>query len=178
MSLMFIDSAPAGAVNAALVDTIAKAKAEFRTLGYEEEWATGGYGIASIRPLHMQCGSATWAGSHHWGISYATSETWTAWISITMTELAYEVITGMFNLDATPITRAIYMTASGKALPTMNIEEMYAYEISRMFFKKPVVIGPSRPFDFYTKCVGAIATENLGLTGFTIGPHGYLIIRD
>jgi len=175
--LKFVDDKPTAAIAAALGEIKSKAATEFRNQSFEGEWATSGYGITSIRPAHIQAGAAAWAGSHHWGASYAASETWTAWVNITQTELAYELITGIFNLEAIPKTVEVYFTMAGIDLPTLNVEALYAEDLSRMFFQKPLYVSPSKPWTTYLKAVGGIGTERIGMLGYTVGTHSYLILR-
>ena len=175
--LKFVDDKPTAAIAAAVGTVKAKAATEFKNQAFDGEWATSGYGITAIRPYHIQAGGATWAGSHHWSISYAASETWTNWINITQTDLAYELITGIFNLAALPITVEMGFQMAGITLPTLNIEAMYAEDLSRMYFTKPISISPAKPWLLQTKAVGGIATERLGLMGYTVGTHSFLILR-
>ena len=176
--LKFVDDKPTAAIAAALNDVKGKAAIEFKNQSFEGEWATSGYGITAIRPTHIQAGAAaTWGSCHAWEASYAASETWTAWVNITQTQLAFELITGIFNLEALPKTTEIYYEMAGISLPTLNIEAMYAEDLSRMFYQKPLYVSPSKPWTMYIKGIGGTGRERLGLLGYTIGPHSFLILR-
>lgn len=176
--MRYTNDRPDAAIKQAVDFAIQEADKFFKNSGFKGEWATEGFGITSIRPKHVAAGGGSWASSHYWGISYAASETWLAWVSLTQTDLAYEVITGLFNLEASPITSEIYMRMAGIDLPTLNIEEMYAYEESRIFWRKPVMISPEKSWEFNMKAVLGIGIERVGMLGYTIASHPYLILRE
>ena len=174
--LHFTDERPDPQIKQAISKTIAEAITYYKNQTYEGEWATGGIGIASIRPYHIQAGGAAWGSSNYWASSYAASVTWEAWINITQTDLAYEILTGYFNLGVAPKTVEFYHTMAGKALPTVNIEEFYALDVSRFYWKKPMTISPSKPWEVRHKGIDT-GVEREGLTGYTVGPHSFLILR-
>jgi hypothetical protein len=170
------DEKPLAEIKMALQNAQAAAVREFSNMSYEGEWAVTGYGIATIRPYHIQAGGALWGSSNYWASCFAASNTWEAWIDITQTDLAFEIITGQFNLEASPKETEIYLVASGKSLPTMNIEEAYALGIQRFYWSKPVVIYPSKPWQFYHKGLD-VGIEREGLSGWTMATQAFLILR-
>lgn len=175
--MRYSNERPDAAIKQIVDHTVGEAAKYFKNAAFKGEWATEGFGITAIRPQHVGAGNSFWGGSHYWSACYAASETWSSWISATQTDLAYEVITGLFNLEASPITSELYLRMSGVDLPTLNVEEMYAYDISRLFFKAPVSISPTKPWDLYMKAVLGIGIERIGLLGYTVAAHPYLILR-
>lgn len=175
--LKFPGESPVGNINAALQKVIADAKKEWSNLDYGEEWATNGYGITSIRPKHVQCGGAAWGSSNFWASCFAASVTWEAWINITQTDAAFEIVTGWFDLEVSPKVAEIYFSAAGKELPSINIEDVFSFDGDTGFwFRKPLAIYPNKPWAFYRKGINT-GIEREGLKGFTVATQAFLIGR-
>jgi hypothetical protein len=175
--MRYTDEKPLAAIKAAIMNAQSAASREFRNMSFDGEWATSGYGITTIRPYHIQAGGANWGSSNYWASCFAASVTWEDWINITQTDLAFEIICGMFNLEASPKTTDVSLEAAGKTLPSLNIEETYAMDISRFYWAKPVVIYPSKPWKFQHKGIDT-GVEREGLVGWTMATQAFLILRN
>jgi hypothetical protein len=171
------DKKPEGVVEALIQKVLADAKTLWPTLGYTEGWVGTGFGIATLRPRHVGGGgSIYWGSSHVWASSFVASNTWEAWISMTQTDAAYVICTGMFNFEPAPKSMEIYLALDGKDLPTMNIEEMYALELPRAYWKWPWSISPQKPWIFNHKGINT-GVEREGLLGYCVGTRAYLLTR-
>lgn len=167
---------PDATIGKAIEDAKTMAKKEWPNQAYQGEFPDNGYGISVIRPYHIKAGAAAWGSSNYWASSYAASVTWEAWIDITQTDMAFEILTGYMNLQAVPKTVEVYIKADGREQPTLNIEEFYTYDVARLFWKAPVVISPSKAWSFYHKGTNT-GVEREGLLGYTMGPRAFLILR-
>lgn len=174
--MAYTQQRPDGEVQAAIELAKSKAIQEFSNQQFQGEYPDTGYGIVAMRPYHIQAGGTAWGSSNYWASSYAASVTWEAWINITQTELLFEILCGMWNYEAVPKTVEIYVTADGRDFPTINIEEMYAYDVARIFWKKPLVISPKKNWAFYHKGTNT-GVEREGILGYTLGTRSYLIKR-
>lgn len=175
--MRFTNARPDGVVNEAIERAKGLAKTQFKNMGFDGEFPVSGYGITTMRPYHIQAGGTNWGSSDYWASCFAASLTWENWISITQTDLAFEILTGMFNLAITPKTVEVYIQADGHQMPTINVEEMYAYDVSRLFWKRPMVITPEKSWDFARKGLNT-GVEREGLMGYTLGTRAYLILRN
>jgi hypothetical protein len=175
--MRYTDEKPLAAIKAAIGNAQSAAAREFRNATFDGEWAQSGYGITTIRPLHVKAGGTNWGSSNYWASSYAASVTWEDWISIVQSDSAFEIIAGMFNLEASPKTLAVGLTAAGKTLPSLNIEETYAMDISRFYWVKPIVIYPNKPWAFAHKGINT-GVEREGLVGWTMATQAFLITRN
>ena len=174
--MRYTNAKPGTAIKAAIGKAIQLAKADWKNAAYQGEWATGGFGITTIRPYHIQAGAANWGSSDYWASCFAASLTWEAWIDITQTDMAYEIITGFFNLEIAPKTVESYFTAAGKDLPTLNMESMYTLDVSRLYIPQPIVIMPEKPWKYYHKGLNT-GVEREGFLGYTLAKHAFLILR-
>jgi len=144
-------------------------------LQYEGEYPSKGFGITTLRPRDVYTAS-TMLGSAYWTISIAAASTWQDWIDVALTDMAYVIVTGIFNIDPAPKTVEIRGKCAGNDLPVVNIEEMYAWDLARAWFTKPFWAKPSDGITI--RAMGKAATtvgERLGLLGYTVGKRAYLI---
>lgn len=174
--MAYTQQRPDGAVQQAIELAKTKAIQEFTNLAFQGEYPETGYGIVTIRPKHVGAGYSHWSGSHWFGQSLVASVTWEDWINVLQTELAFEIITGMWNYEATPKVTEVYIQADGRDFPTLNVEEMYAYDVARIFWAKPITISPRKQWYFYSKGINT-GQERQGLLGYTLGTRSYLILR-
>lgn len=145
--------------------TISTATKEWN-LPYEEEYPTSGIGISELRPRHVGI------DTDYWQATITTS--WADWINKTVSQNAYLVVTGIFNLTLDPMTSQIFPSANGTDLPRIDLEQMYALPEARAFFSKP--FGVSCSGNLTIQAIARQAgTERLGLTGYAIAKKAYLI---
>jgi hypothetical protein len=174
----YTNQRPDGLIAAALAQAKSLASNEFKNMAYDGEFPKNGYGITTIRPYHIQAGGAGWGSSNYWLCSMAAANTWTAWIDITQTELAYEIVSGFFDLEAIPRLTELYITGDGLSMPTINVEESYAVQdISTHYFAKPFIISPQKSWQYYQKFWVA-GIEREGLTGYTLAKRAFLLLRN
>lgn len=166
MALLNIsDERPDQEISRLVSATINEACKEW-SLPYEGEFPLTGVGISELRPRHV--GIST----DYWQMTGTTS--WADWVNTTVSDNAYLVVTGIFNLTIDPHVTAIYPRANGLDMPRMHIEQMYAFEEPRAFFTKPYAIKADGNITIQT--ISDIAqTEKLGLLGYCIAKRAYLI---
>ena len=174
--MAYTQQRPDGEIQKAVDQAKSRAVQEFTNMSFQGEYPETGYGIVSMRPRHIQAGAAAWGSSNFWASCYTASVTWEAWVNITQTELAFEIICGLWNYEASPKTVEVYMTADGRDFPTINIEEMYAYDVARIFWAKPLTISPKKAWTFWHKGTNT-GVEREGIVGYTLGTRSWLILR-
>jgi hypothetical protein len=89
-------------------------------------------------------------------------------------EDCYLIITGIFNLTPNAKVTEMYIKANGEDLPIINLEEMYAYDLSRVFFTAPFIVKPKSGFTVQVYATAA-TQERLGFVGYCLAKRAYLI---
>jgi hypothetical protein len=171
-----VNDTPDGPVKDAIQIALQKAQGYFKNMSYDGEWPDQGYGLVTMRPYHVVAGDSHWGSSDYWASCFVASVTWEDWINITQTDLAYQIITGMFNFEIAPKDIEVYFTADGKDIPTLSIEEMYTFDPAKVYWRKPFVVQPEKTWAFYHKGMNT-GIEREGLLGYTLATRTYLILR-
>lgn len=173
----YTNQRPDGLIASAIAQAKVLAANEFKNMSFQGEFPKNGYGITTIRPYHVQAGGVGWGSSDYWSMSMAAANTWTAWIDITQTSLAYEIVTGLFNLEAIPRLTEMYFQGDGLDMPTVNVEEAYAVsDIAHFFLPAPLIFQPEKSWKYYQK-FWAAGIEREGLTGYTMAKRAFLLLR-
>lgn len=175
--MQYTNARPDREIEKAIAAAKNRATQLWENLTWQDEYPDSGYGITPISPLHVDCGGANWGSCMYWASSFSASSVWDAWIDLIQTDAAFLVITGLWNYEAAPKACEIYFEMDGKQLPTINIEEIYSYEVARLFLAKPFVIQPEKGWKYYHRG-SAAGSEREGLLGYTIGKRSYLILRE
>lgn len=173
----YTNQRPDALIQAAITQAKALARNQFSNLAFNGEFPKTGYGITTIRPYHIQAGGTYWGSSNYWASCFAAANTWEAWIDITQTDLAFEIVTGFQNLEAVPKEVEIYVEGDGNQMPTINIEEIYSMDVSRAFFAKPLIFSPEKAWAYYHKGSDT-GIEREALLGYTLGTRAFLILRN
>lgn len=152
---------------ASLIDaTVRDAETNFAPLTFEGEYPQSGIGIQELRCRHLGI------AQDFWQMSVTTS--FADWVNKTLGTDNYVIVTGLFNLTIDPATTQLSPSANGKDLPIVDVEQLYALEVSRGWFPKPYAISPSN--NITIQAVGRVSqTERLGSLGYTVGKRSYLI---
>lgn len=179
--LRLTDVRPDAEIDKLVKDVIKNAETEWSPLVYEGYYPAAGFGITELRPKHVvktvdATGFSMFASSISWGASIETASTFFKWIDCTLTDMAYIIQTGVFNLEATPRVTEIAPSANGQDLPTVNLEQMYGLDLARAWHEKPFAARPNNPLT--DQLVGrTTGVERIGLLGYLIAKRAYLIIR-
>jgi hypothetical protein len=167
MALLSVLSArPDAAIQEVLNATIRAAEQEW-SLPFQGEYPTSGIGIAELRPRMVGISGDAWQST-----AFGTS--WADWINTTVSQNAYIVVTGLFNLTADPQVTEIWPKANGNDLPRVNIEQMYTFLEPKAFFPKPFAVKSSGNLSIQA-IARVAATERLGLMGYAVAKRAYLI---
>jgi hypothetical protein len=146
---------------------------------FEGEYPESGLGIRRLAPIEFiaTTGSAGmgdnmsgWA----WTYSQATASTIETWIDVTTSDSVFVVITGIFSLDAIPNQKYLKPTIDGKEYPPIQLGELYALDVARVYFSKPIVVRPEKKI-LVNMMGGAAKTGSLGFLGWAIGKRSYVI---
>lgn len=160
-----------------LVDTtVEDAKINWAPLKYEGEYPRSGFGISELRPKQIRGGTHNLPSTITWGASIATASTYFTWMNLTLTDMAYIMPTGVFNLEALPRVTEIAPSANGEDLPTINLEQMYALDLARAWFSKPFCAKPNNNLTIQLVARNT-GIDRIGLLGHCIAKRAYLIIR-
>jgi hypothetical protein len=152
---------------------IDQAKAEFSPAQYEGQFPRNGFGIQELRPTHV---GMPVSDVDAWLCSVTSTSTYTyiSWFDITVNQDCYLIVTGVMNLTPNAKVVSIKFTANGEELPVMHLEEIYAYESSRVYLTAPFIVKPKSGFK--AEVYGTAATqERLGLLGYCLGKRAYII---
>lgn len=177
------DERPDQAIKKAVAATIADAEANFAPLRFEGEYPTSGIGISELRPYHIENTTTNipqTSNLNYWQTSQLTGSTWTDWINVTVDKDTYIVVTGVFDLEATPGVTELAPSANGLDLPVINIEQSFGLQESRVWFPKPFVVKPDNniTIQLYGMAgVAATTSERIGLLGYAIAKRAKLINR-
>lgn len=175
--LRITDMRPDEEIDKAIKGTIDDAKVEWAPMEFEGQFPDTGFGIAELRVKHVPSyGNAYWGSCDYWAECIVASNTFEEWINGTMTDMAYVIIEGVFNREASPKVYEMAPTANGKDLPTVNIEQMYTLDVARVWFEKPFATRPNNQLKIQNKGDNT-GVERIGLLGHCLAKRAYLIIR-
>jgi hypothetical protein len=177
MLLRLTDERPDRAIREAIQAVVNDATVEWAPMKFEGEFPTKGFGITELRPKYVYSTASAMQGSAYWLMSISAASTWLSWIDVTITDMLYVVITGIFNLSASPSATEIFPSANGEDLPVVNIEQMYAWDLARGWFPKPFSVKPAGNLKVWAQGSAASTGEKLGLLGHGIGKRAYLITK-
>lgn len=167
--------------DAAIKEVIRLAEQEWSPLKFEGEFPISGFGITEIRPYHVENTTSNipqTSNLNYWQTSQLVGSTWTTWIEVANNRDQYLIVTGLFDLETDPGVTEIAITANGTALPVINVEQMHAGDVGRMFFSKPFFVKPNGTLkiQLYGKAgVAANTSERIGLLGYAVCKRERLI---
>ena len=176
MLLRLTDRRPDARIGALINSVVEAAQTEWAPLKYEGEYPIAGFGITELRPKHIRGGTHNIPEDYTWGASIATASTFFDWMNVTLTDMAYVVVSGVFNLEAAPKVTEIAPSANGEDLPTINLEQMYGLDLARVWFEKPFAARPNNNLRIQL-IARSTGIERIGLMGHVIAKRAYLIIR-
>jgi hypothetical protein len=184
MSLLKLtDERPDKAIAKAVQATIADAESNWAPLKFEGEYPISGIGISELRPFHVENGTLLipqTCSLNCWQTSAIIACSWQDWVNLTIDKNEYLVITGIFDLEATPLTSEIAPSANGIDLPVVNIEQMFGLDEAVVYFSKPFVVKPENNVNiqiYGTVGAGTHPSEKIGLMGYCIAKRERLIDR-
>jgi hypothetical protein len=175
--LRLSEERPDAAVKAAVNEVVRQARSEWSPLAWEGEFPRGGFGITSISPEHVYGGTTSPNSSVTWGASITTACTWNDWFNTTITDQAYVIPCGVFDLDSSPQVTEMQVSANGVDLPVMNIEEIFGFDIARSWFTRPFAVKPNNNLTIALAGRAATTDERFGLVGYTVAKRAYIISR-
>lgn len=178
--LRLTDKRPDAEIDKLLKETVDDGEIEWKPLKYEGQYPTSGFGITELRPLVLYGGTVNnLISSLTWGVSLTagTASTYFTWFDVTLTDQAYAMPTGVFDLEPTPQVIEMGPSANGLDLPTVNLEQLYALDMARAWFEKPFAARPNNNFKVELVARVATGTERIGLLGYLIAKRSYLIHR-
>lgn len=167
------DAIVAQAVQTAILD----AEALWQPEKFDGVFPVKGFGIKRLQPRDMVAASGSIVGPSNstWTYSANTASTWQTWISAgTISQMAYVVITGIYNYDTNHSLEAIKFTADGVEYPVNNIEEMFGWYIGSVHFSHPIVVRPEKSVTISVRTRNT-GQHDIGLLGYTIAKRSYLI---
>ena len=177
MLIRVSDARPDEAIRKMIDGVISEAREEWKPAEYEGYFPRTGFGITELRVKHVPSyGGTYWGSSHYWAVSITASNTFEEWINGTMTDMAYIIIEGLFNREASPKIYEVSPNANGNDLPTISIEHMYTYDMARAWLEAPFSVKPNSQFIWRNKADDT-GIERFGLMGHTVAKRAYLIIR-
>lgn len=170
------DVRPDAEIDKLLREVVANAEEEWSPLKYEGQYPVGGFGITELRPKHIRGGTHNMPSSVTWEASLGAASTYFTWMDLTLTDMAYVIQTGVFNLEASPRVTEIAPSANGQDLPTVNLEQLYALDLARVWLEKPFAARPNN--NFKNQLVARdVGIERIGLMGYVVAKRAYLILR-
>lgn len=182
MSLLKLtNERPDANIAKAVQATIADAESNWSPLKFEGEYPVNGIGISELRPFHVENTTTNlpqYSNLNCWQTSAIVSSVWGDWINLTTDKAEYLVITGIFDLEGTPVACEIAPSANGIDLPVVNIEQMFGLEEAVVYFSKPFVVKPENNLTiqlYGTVGGGNHLSEKIGLMGYCIGKRSRLI---
>jgi len=179
--LRLTDVRPDAEITKLLKSTVIDAETEWRPLKYEGQYPTTGFGITELRPIVLKGGTTdNIISSISWGASLAAAagaSTYFMWFDVTLTDQAYVMPTGVFDLETPPEVTEIGPSANGLDLPTVNIEHMHGLDVARAWFEKPFAARPNNNIKTQLVARVAIGQERIGYMGYLIAKRSYLIRR-
>lgn len=181
--LEYTDEKPDKTIEKAVRAAIADAEANFAPLKFEGEYPVSGIGISELRPYHVENTTLNipqTSNLNYWQTSQLTGSTWSDWINVTLDKDLYIVVTGIFDLEATPNVTEVAPSANGLDLPVVNVEQSFGLQEARVWFPKPFVVKPDNVLriQLYGRtATPATTSERIGLMGYAIAKRSKLITR-
>lgn len=174
--LRLTDRRPDAEIKTLVDEVVANAETEWAPLKYEGQYPVGGFGIVELRPKHIRGGTHNIPSTITWEASIGTASTYFSWMDLTLTDMAYVIQTGVFDLEASPRVTEIAPSANGQDLPTVNLEQMHALDVARAWLEKPFAARPNN--NFKNQLVArSTGIERIGLLGYVMAKRAYLILR-
>lgn len=163
-------------VSNAVAVAVADAEELWKPEKFDGVYPTNGFGVMRLRPadLVLKTNQPGCRYSAMWTMSVATASAWETYITLTLSDSCYVVITGIFNYDATPDVEAIKFNADGVEYPLIQIDEMYGWDVAVAYFSHPIVIRPEKQLTIKAKARTA-GFKNFGFIGYTVAKRSYLI---
>lgn len=180
--LRLTNKRPDADIDKAIAQTVADASVLWSPLTFEGEFPLHGFGIANLRPYHVQNSTTAkpvTCNLNYWQTSQVISSAFSDWIDTTVDEDTYVVITGYFSLEQQCQVTEIAPTANGVQLPPLNVEEMHGWDLARGFFTKPFSVKPKS--NLKIRAYGDPDRNNnqssirIGLLGYAVGKRAYII---
>lgn len=136
-----------------------------------------GFGIRKLSAIELGGKSGTslvGPYSYMWLWSVATASTWETYINETLSDSCYVVITGIYELDASPDVEAIKIIADGIEYPLIHLTEMYGWDVALAHISHPIIVRPEKAIKIKAKA-RTVGQKHLGFLGYTIAKRSYLI---
>jgi len=166
MIILTSDQRPDAEIKRALDAAVNDARQQWKPLNYEEDYPRNGFGRTTLRPRTVG------VASDYWSASVTTS--WANWISHTLDDTQYVIVTGIQNRSPDPAITGILPTANGQDLSVLHIEELWAAGQGLGYLPKPFVVTPNN--SLVIQIVGsAAASERFGLLGYEVVKRAVLI---
>lgn len=162
----------------AVATAVADAEKLWSPERFDGPFPKNGFGIAKLRALEF--GLADSANSYAspysamWAYSQATASAWATWISATLSTDCYVVITGFFNLDASPDVECVKFIADGIEYPIIDLTEMDGWDIATAYFSHPIIVRPTKKIVIKVKA-RTVGLKFFGLLGYVVAKRSYLI---
>lgn len=161
----------------AVATAIADAESLWAPEKFDGVFPTKGFGIKRLQPRDIVSNSGSIVGPSNsiWVFSAQTTSAWNSWISAgVLSDSCYVIITGFFNYDANPDVEALKVTADGIEYATMDIQEVYGWDIATAYFSHPIVVRPGKTITIQARARLA-GQKAFGLLGYTLAKRSYLI---
>ena len=175
-----LDSRAEATIASAVQTAVADAESLWAPEKFDGVFPVKGFGIKRLQPRDLAGSNATTTTLigpivSAWQFSIATAETWADAIhQAVLSDSAYVVLTGVYNFDATPDVEAIKIIADGIEYPTMDITEIYGWDVATAYFSHPIIVRPEKMITIKAKCRTA-GLKSFGFMGYTIAKRSYLI---
>lgn len=176
MYLTWTDNRPDAKIAEAFDQAVAMASEEWSPLPFEGLYPRSGFGYQELRPCHL---GEPWSDVDSWVVSITTAYCFTSGnvCNVTVNQDCYLVVTGLLNLSPEPIIAELRIQAGGEDLPIMQLEEMYAMDVSRVFLTQPLIFKPKSKLTISALGLKTGLTR-FGFIGYTIAKRAYLINVD
>jgi len=167
--LRFTDERPDEAIEDTINAVINDATTRWDPMEYEGEYPTTGFGIANLRPRHVNI------SVDYWGNTNLTGNTWTQWCNAKMNKDSFVIVTGIFNKEASPQVTQMYTQANGQDLPIVSVEELDTLDVARAWFPQPFYVKPDNKLVIQLYNKGSAKREQFGLLGYVVAKRAVLI---
>lgn len=166
---------PRSEIQAAINDVVNHARTEWAPLPFEGEFPMRGFGIANLRPKDLYATTTGMQSSVYWACSQNAASGYSSFVNMTISDMAYVLITGVMSLDANPTITMMQPDANGVTLPVMDFEEMYSWDLARAWLSAPFSVKPEGNLTIDTIGTSIVQKEKFGLLGKTVAKRTYLI---
>lgn len=180
-----MDTRAEAAISSAVQQAVADAESLWAPEKFDGVFPVKGFGIKRLQPHDIM---PIWTAVQHapntvsdiWAFSITTANAWTNIISQSvMSDSAYIIITGFLNYDGAPDVDAIKITADGIEYPTIDIQEMYGWDVATAYFSHPIIVRPEKMITIAVRArsttAGAATCKQFGLLGYVVAKRSYLI---